>query len=378
MADATSSLIAEVRNREQQMSDVLNSLDDGLIVLDRDFRIVAANRSIATRLCSYPQAMRGRNCRDTVGHRLPCHDDETCPAGRCLSSGTLQRAVYQVAGSADVDGCVHEVYASPVLNDDGSVSQVVEIWRDITERVREEERLAEMERLSSLGVLASGLSHEINTPLATTLACSESILGRLDEPESGRATADTLGAVRESAAIIRAQVLRCRTITNQFLRFARGVPPSIEPIDLQQIVTGIIALAQPTAREAGIHLRLQDGGPLPLVSANTEVVQHVVLNVLVNAIESFSQPGGTIVVRFVVDSGVRIQIRDTGCGIPPDMQKHLFEPFRTRKPRGTGLGLFLSRNFMRRFNGDLRLVDSVVGRGSCIEIIFSRSNYEAA
>ena len=378
MADATSSLIGEVRDREQQMSGVLNSLDDGLIVLDRDFRVMAANRSFAKRLCSYPEAMRGRNCRDAVGHLLPCHDDETCPTARCLSTGTLQRAVYQVPESADADGRVHEVYASPVFADDGSVSQVVELWRDITERVREEEHLAEIERLSSLGVLASGLSHEVNTPLATTLACAESILGRLDEHDDERAAPGTLPAVRESAAIIRDQVLRCRAITNQFLRFARGIPPTVEPIDLPQIAMDIIALAQPTALAAGIHLHLAGGDRVPLVSANTEVVQHVVLNVLVNAIESFSEPGGEIVVRFVVGSEVRLQIRDTGCGIPPDVQRHLFEPFRTRKPRGTGLGLFLSRNFMRRFNGDLRLVDSAVGRGSCIEIIFSRSAYEAA
>ena len=378
MADATSSLIAEVREREQQMSGVLNSLDDGLIVLDRRFRIVAANRSLSKRLCSYPETLRGRNCRDAVGHLLPCHDDETCPTARCLSTGTVQRAVYRVDDSPDADGRVHEVYASPVFTDEGSVSQVVEVWRDITERVREEERLAEIERLSSLGVLASGLSHEVNTPLATTLACSEGILGRLDEHETDVPPPETLRAIRESAAIIREQVLRCRTITSQFLRFARGIPPSIELIDLQQVVLGIISLAQPTARGAGILLELRADGPVPPVTANTEVVQHVVLNVLVNAIESFSQPGGSIVVRFLVDGDVRIQIRDTGCGIPGDVQRHLFEPFRTRKPRGTGLGLFLSRTFMRRFGGDVRLVDSVVGRGSCIEIVFSRSNYEAA
>lgn len=378
MADATSALIAEVRDREQQMSGVLNSLDDGLIVLDRGFRIVAANRSISKRLCSYPEAMRGRNCRDAVGHLLPCHDDEACPTARCLSTGAVQRAVYQIGESSDGDGRVHEVYASPVLTDEGSVSQVVEVWRDITERVREEERLAEIERLSSLGVLASGLSHEVNTPLATTLACAEGILGRIDEADAGPADPGILHAIRESAAVIREQVLRCRTITSQFLRFARGIPPSIELIDLPQIVLGIISLAQPTARGAGIELELHEDGPVPLVTANTEVVQHVVLNVLVNAIESFSQPGGTIVVRFVVDRDVRLQIRDTGCGIPADVQRHLFEPFRTRKPRGTGLGLFLSRTFMRRFGGDVRLVDSIVGRGSCIEIVFSRSAYEAA
>lgn len=378
MADSTSSLIGEVREREQRISGVLNSLDDGLIVLDKSFRVVAANRSISRRLCAYPEGLRGRSCRDAIGHQLPCHDDDICPTARCLSTGLLQRAIYQVSASPDAEARVHEVYASPVFTDDGSVSQVVEVWRDITDRVREEERLAEMEHLSSLGVLASGLSHEVNTPLATTLTCAESILDRLDRRDAATIGPDTLLAIRESADIIRGQVLRCRTITGQFLRFARGIPAPVEPIDLRQVVVGIISLARPTAREAGIGLDLEDAGGVPVVVANTEVVQHVVLNLLVNAIESFTQPGGRIVLRFIVDADVRLQIRDTGCGIPPEVQRHLFEPFRTRKPRGTGLGLFLSRTFMRRFSGDVRLVDSAVGRGSCVEVVFSRSTDEAA
>jgi len=378
MADATSALVGEVKQREQQMSGVLNSLDDGLIVLDRDFRVVAANRSISRRLCSHSEALKGRNCRDAIGHALPCRDDEVCPTARCLATGRLQRAIYQLPGSGDGGGRIHEVYASPVFTEDGSVSQVVEVWRDITERVREEEHLAEIERLSSLGVLASGLSHEVNTPLAVTLACSDAILGRLDDIGPSGAGEETLEAIRESAGIIRDQVLRCRTITDQFLRFARGIPPAIELIDLRQVVQNVMSLAGPTAREAGITLELQGSDALPLVTANTEVVQHVVLNVLVNAIESIDRPGGTIVARFIVDSEVRLQIRDSGCGIPPEVQRHLFEPFRTQKPRGTGLGLYLSRTFMRRFNGDVRLLDSVVDRGSCIEILFARSNAEAA
>jgi PAS domain S-box-containing protein len=377
MADATSSLIAEVKRREQQLSGVLNSLDDGLVVLDRRFRVVAANRSIARRLCSYPEALQNRNCRDAVGCALPCRDDQECPAARCLSTGKLQRATYHFTPLADRGERVHEVYASPVFGDDGSVVQVVEVWRDITERVREEERLAEIERLSSLGVLASGLSHEVNTPLATTLTCSEAILDQLEDQEA-RLSGGTLDAIREGARTIRDQVLRCRTITEQFLRFARGIPPAIEPIDLQQVVNSIMSLARPTAREAGIELDLQGDLPVPLVTANTEVVQHVVLNLLVNAIESFAEPGGRIVVRFIVDEDVRLQIEDNGCGIPSEVQKHLFEPFRTQKPRGTGLGLFLSRTFMRRFNGDVRLVDSAVGRGSCVEIVFPRPGGELA
>jgi PAS domain S-box-containing protein len=372
MADSTAALIDEVRARERQLSGVLNSLDDGLLVLDREFRVVAANRSLARRLATYPETLRGRSCREAIRHALPCRDDEMCPAARCLSTGALQRAVYQLPSPTD-GARVHEVYASPVFSDDGSMSQIVEVWRDITERVREEERLAEIERLSSLGVLASGLSHEVNTPLATTLMCSEIILDRISDCEAGGAGAETLESIRDSAATIRDQVFRCRTITDQFRRFARGIPPDVELIDLPAVVAGVVALVKPTATAAGVRLGVEPPGPVPRVTANTEVVQHVVLNVLVNAIESFAQAGGMIAMRFIVDGGVRLQIRDTGCGIPLEIQRQLFEPFRSKKPGGTGLGLFLSRTFMRRFSGDVRLVDSVVGRGSCVEIVFTRA-----
>jgi PAS domain S-box-containing protein len=377
MADATSRLIREISEREQQMAGVLNSLDDGLIVLNREFTIVAANRPIAKWIGAHPEMLRGQSCRHVTGHALPCQEDPDCPTARCLTTGRLEQTTYRLPASDEGGERVFEVYASPVYTDGGVVGQVVEAWRDITERVREEEHLAEIERLSSLGVLASGLSHEVNTPLATTLTCSEAIIDQLQDAGEGGVAPETIESIRDSAYVIREQVLRCRTMTEQFLRFARGIPPETEPIDLRQVVDDVIALARPTAREAGVEIVAEGEASIPIVSANTEVVQHVVLNLLVNAIESCANAGGRVVVRFVTDTDVRVQIRDNGCGIPPEVQRHLFEPFRTKKPRGTGLGLFLSRTFMRRFHGDVRLVESRVGAGSCIEVVFPFSIAEA-
>jgi signal transduction histidine kinase len=373
MADSTSRLVSELRAREQQMSGVLNSLDDGLIVLNQDYRLVAANRPFAKWLGSYPEVLRGQTCRQITGHVLPCRDDPECPAARCMATGLLQRATYRLPGSGEDGDRVYEIYASPVFSDDGAVAQVVEAWRDVSDRVREEEHLAEFERLSSLGILASGLSHEVNTPLATTLTCSEAIIDQLQDVGSGHLGPATLADIRDSAMVIRDQVMRCRTITDQFLRFARGIPPATEPIDLREVVQSVMALARPTASEAGVELVLEGDDPAPLVTANTEVVQHVVFNVLVNGIQSCVEPGGRVALRIVVGSELRLQVRDNGCGIPPEVQRRLFEPFRTQKPQGTGLGLFLSRTFMRRFGGDVRLVESVVGRGSCIEVAFPLS-----
>lgn len=378
MADATSRLVSEVRQREQQMEGVLNSLDDGLIVLRPDFSVVAANRSIAKLLGSYPETLRGRTCRDVAGHHLHCGDDPSCPTARCFASGRLQRVTFRLPSSEAGDERIYEIYASPVYDDDGKVGQVVEAWRDISDRVREEQHLAEIERLSSLGVLASGLSHEVNTPLATTLTCSEAIIDQLQDPEPGSVDGATLEAIRDSACTIRDQVLRCRTITEQFLRFARGIPPTTEPIDLHSVVESVMALARPTAQAAGVELALEGDVAVPVVTANTEVVQHVVLNLLVNAIESCADGGGRVVARFFVDGDVRLRICDNGCGIAPELQRGLFQPFRSAKPQGNGLGLFLSRTFMRRFHGDVVLVDSVVGRGSSIEVVFPLSLPEAS
>lgn len=378
MANAVVGLVTEVQERESQLANVMNSVDDGLVVFDRDFRIVAANHAFGRRFGTHPEALHGRRCREALSGAPCCETGGTsCTTARCLSSGEVQRATFHVPSHGDEPGHVEEVHSSPVFDENGEVLQVVEIWRDISERVAEETRLAELERLESLGALASGFSHEVNTPLATTLTCAEAILGRVDGSVNGGPVPGELREIREMAETIRGQVLRCRKITEQFRRFSRGIPPSTEPVDLMEVVSSLVTLVAPTARQSAVTVRLEAGEHVPLVTANAEVVQHVLLNLLVNAIQSFENGGGTVTVSCDVGADVRLRIRDDGCGVPDGARHRLFEPFRTSRPRGTGIGLFLSRGIMRRFNGDVRLVESEVGVGSCFEVVFMRAREEA-
>ncbi|MFI5395905.1 MAG: sensor histidine kinase [Candidatus Binatia bacterium] len=374
MANAALGLITEVKDRESQLMNVMNSVDDGLLVLDQDFRVVAANQAFCRRFGSHPEALHGRHCQEAMNCALECETSGAgCPSVRCLTSGEVQRATFLLPPQNGEPGRVEEVHASPVFNDDGKVSQVVEIWRDITQRVNEETRLAELERLDSLGTLASGFSHEVNTPLATTLTCAEAILGRIDDAGREVISPATVHEIRDIAETIRSQVLRCRSVTEQFRRFSRGIPLSTEPVDLSAVVTSIVPLVAPTAREAAVTIRIEGGERVPLVRANMEAVQHVVLNLLVNAVQSFNGQGGSVTVSYRVGPDVRLCIRDDGCGITPEARRHLFEPFRTGRVHGTGLGLFLSRQIMRRFGGDVCLAESEVGAGSCFEVVFVRT-----
>jgi signal transduction histidine kinase len=123
--------------------------------------------------------------------------------------------------------------------------QVVEVWRDISDRRAAEARLAESHRMASLGMLASGFSHELNTPLATVLTCVEAILRDTRQHPS-----DTPDGTRlaDYAATAREQVLRCRGITQHFLRLSRGQSSPGDLVDLQRMIAAVERLVEPTAR----------------------------------------------------------------------------------------------------------------------------------
>jgi len=249
-----------------------------------------------------------------------------------------------------------EVHASPILDSSGRLQQVVEVWRDISERRAAEAHLAESHRLASVGTLASGFSHELNTPLGTVLACVEGILKETDS-----------AWVRESATIAREQLLRCRGITQHFLRMSRGQRSQGEVVDLAAVIGAVARLIEPTAREHMVTVEIR---PLPagmLVRAEEAELQHTLINLLLNAVQA-SPAGGRVAVEAGVGEQVRVRVIDNGCGIAPEDLKRIFEPFFSTRQGGTGLGLFLSLNFVRRSGGDLHAT-SEPGRGSTFEIV---------
>ena len=172
MADSVTGLVGEVRSERERLETVINSIDDGIVVLDPQRKVVAANDAFLQRTGTVRDEAVGCSCRDVTTSLCAFGD---CPTLACLGSGSAQ---VRICERRKPDGSVawEEVHASPIRGPDGTLVQVVEVWRDITERRAAEARLAESHRLASLGQLASGFSHEMNTPLGTVLACVEGIL----------------------------------------------------------------------------------------------------------------------------------------------------------------------------------------------------------
>jgi PAS domain S-box-containing protein len=380
MADSVSGLVVQVRNERERLETVINSIDDGIVVLDAKRHVVAANDAFLARTATARDQLLGCSCRRDGSGTCGVAD---CPTVACLKSGERQ---VRICERRRPDGSVawEEVHASPVPGLPGTPGLVVEVWRDISERRAAEARLAESHRLASLGLLASGFSHEMNTPLGTVLACVEGIARETRDPDS---PADR-EYIRAHATTARDQVLRCRGITQHFLRMSRGQPSTPHVVDVREAVAAATRLVQPTARDRGVTLQSDPPAPGRLrVLADEAELQHVLVNLLLNAVQACTRGGTVRVGSFSADRSVTIgaaegrpsslapsrghvtiAVADDGCGIALEHQQHIFEPFFSVRSGGTGLGLFLSLNFVRQWGGDIT-VQSTPGAGSTFSIV---------
>jgi PAS domain S-box-containing protein len=362
MADSVTGLVGTVRTERERLETVINSIDDGIVVLDRQRNIIAANDAFLMRAHQSRDQVMGCSCTRMAPGGCTVTD---CPTLACLGSGARQ---VRICERQTPEGGVvwEEVHASPILDSAGDLQQVVEVWRDISERRAAEALLAESHRLASLGILASGFSHELNTPLATVLTCVEGILR-----ETGSSAPPDTGWIRESASIARDQILRCRGITQHFLRISRGQRNPGDLIELAPTIDAVARLIEPTARAHTVRIEVSPIPPGILVRADEAEVQHTFINLLLNAVQA-SRPGATVRVEAEAAETVRVRVIDSGCGIAPENLKRIFDPFFSARRGGTGLGLFLSLNFVRRWGGDIH-VASRPGEGSTFEVVLPRT-----
>jgi PAS domain S-box-containing protein len=359
MADSVTGLLSDVKEERERLERVINSIGDGIVVLDGRRNVIAANDAFLKRAGRVRDEVVGRCCRDVPG---ACNIGD-CPTLGCLMSGEPQVRICERVG---VDGTVwcEEVHSSPIRGPSGELAQVVEVWRDISDRRAAEARLAEAHKMASLGLLASGFSHELNTPLATVLTSVEGILHDVQQPDGAPPDVDR---VAERATIAREQVLRCRGITRHFLRMARGQEAVIDLVDLPSAVATVARLVEPAAKARDVTI---DVGPIPAtprVRADQAELERALINLILNAIQACG-PGGRVSVSGEADGQVRVHVRDNGCGIAPEHQKRIFEPFFSLRQGGTGLGLFLTANAVRAWGGEIS-VRSVPGEGSIFEIV---------
>jgi PAS domain S-box-containing protein len=363
MTERLDKSICSLRQREAFLDAVINSADDGIVVVDDQLRIVKANRSF--------EAMLGVPSSDLVGTRCDCtrlctgQDARTCPARLTFQSGLGER---QIRSASNGNGEVryYEVFDAPLRHVAGR-RQVLEVWHDITQRREIEAHLLHSERLASLGLLASGISHEINNPLASITTCLDGLRRRL-RLGGGKRLPEELPEYLE---LIRGEVGRCRDLTERLKVLGRKPREVRQPVDLHAVVHDIVALMRYEAQKNRVRIE-QDlpSGLEPLLADESQLSQ-VLLNLVLNAIQAIDGSGWVrISARLLSQDQVEIEVVDSGRGIEPEDLSRIFEPFFSARSdgRGTGLGLFIAKIVIEQLGGSID-VSSTPGEGTQFRIL---------
>jgi PAS domain S-box-containing protein len=244
-----------------------------------------------------------------------------------------------------------------IRGSDGAITHYLGVAVDLTERRAWERGAMHSERLYSLGQLAAGVAHEINTPLANIMLIAESIRRRNPDPWT-QSRIDSLLAQSESAA----------KIVRGLLDFARRPETKVGEVELGAVVTNATQFLK-GKQSADVEVDLDAPTEPVVVHGDREQITQVVVNLLNNSYDALNGHG-RVAVRVRTDGGwAHIRVEDNGAGIPPEVLAHLFEPFFTTKPegKGTGLGLAICHGIVQSHGGTIE-VDSTIGRGTVFDV----------
>lgn len=334
--------IGKLGQQEQLMRTILDATPDLVCLLDARGRFLAVNRAFA--------AFLGRPEGELAGREEGEYFDPEEGAARVAQT----RAVLALGREAQVEGrlrspqgllWLHELHV-PVSDASGAVIGVLKTARDVTAVRAMEATLLQAQKMESLGKLAGGVAHEINTPLGIILGYAQ--LLQEDVPE---------GQVREDLRIVERQAKACRKIVADLLGFSRQHESSMGPMDVNASLSEVASLVRHTFGLGRVALELDLDPDLPQVVGDREKLGQVWINLLNNARDAM--PGGGTVLARTRRAGdmVEVSVADGGTGISPEHIGKIFDPFFSTKGvgEGTGLGLSVSFGIVQNHGGSIEV-----------------------
>jgi PAS domain S-box-containing protein len=348
---------AALLESQQRLHAVFNAIRDALVIVDRTFTIVAANEGAAALSGTPAKDLIGRNCyRELFGREAICGG---CPIRETFATGGAASDSLSRRNPDGSHGYV-EVSGYPLADVRGRVTEAVEHIRDVTEKIRQARQLHNAEKLAAAGQLAAGLTHEFGNALAIIRGSAQFLLGY---------PGDRRHANREYLEVIQRTVGAADSTIRELMSFARPREPLLTSMDVTEPLDRACLLLKGKFAKHGVEVVQQYACGLPPIQGDSEQLQQVFLNLLLNAVQAM-EDGGMITLRAVFDppEGVRVELMDTGRGIPKEHLDRIFDPFFTTRERGTGLGLSIAYRHVEVHRGRLT-VESEEGRGTRFTVL---------
>ena len=332
VALANAELFQTMKQAEWRFRTLFRAAPDAVLtVLHPTGRIREANDAVREVFGREPQQVIGRTLLELL---LPVDRATLEHALTVAFDGTPARVEVQVALPG---GATRVVALAASRLPEADPPSVLLIGRDMTQERELRVRLMESDRLAAVGELVAGVAHEVNNPLSSISAFAQLLLRE-----------STLSpSQRESIDVIRSETMRASQVVKDLLAFARRSEPHRAPLDINGVVARTVRMRQYQFSESSVRLETELADDLPSVMGDARQLQQVCLNLITNAVQAMAvSRGGDLRVRtYSAESGVRLEVSDSGPGIAADVRAHIFEPFFTTKNEGEGTGLGLSVSY---------------------------------
>lgn len=342
------------------LESVFEALREGVLILDAEGGVTFLNRAA----CGF----FGLDADDALGRKL-----DTMVRGLDWES-FIRPGRQSVSRDLEVfypENRYLNFYLAPITEDvEGTEEHLgyVMLVRDITESRRQTEQAIESEKLNALTLLAAGVAHEIGNPLNSLGIHLQLLQRKLSNlPSSER------GEFEQHLGTAQSEISRLDTLLQEFLQAIRPSTPHREPAQFNGLIRETLATLEPELSSRNIRVALELDEDLPLIPLDVGQIQQALFNLFKNGYQSVDASDGEITIKSRFnDHEIVIEIEDNGSGISPEIMGSLFEPFRSGKKTGTGLGLLIVRRIVREHAGEIE-VESEEGRGTRISLFFPRA-----
>lgn len=348
-----------LRFKQMELQTIFDAISDGVVIYDSK-KLVQHRNHVCPQL--FPrETLVGTGCR-ALFHPETRSAPDSCPVEKALAGQNCQWSFTASTEKHDRKQ-FFEVTATPIENPGGGYRALI-FLRDVTQKRMQELNVLQAEKMSSIGILAAGVAHEINNPMNSVAGYAEALQRRLKNCPELREDKRLEDFGPYLDVIIR-EVYRCKSIIDNLLSFSRKSDGSKGEVHLNAIIREVLQLLQHKSRYESILVRETLAEALPVMYGDAGALRQVFLNLLLNAMQAIRDEGTVEVTTRSVPGWLEACVIDTGSGIPAEMIDQIWNPFFTTKTvgQGSGLGLALVYDIVKHHGGEIA-VTSTVGKGT--------------
>jgi PAS domain S-box-containing protein len=329
----------KIRQSKRNLEAIFDGIRDQLSIQAPDYQILRVNKAVVENYKTTFKELFGRKCYEVYFQRTnPC---EKCPISVTIETKQPASSIMRLSE----DNTTLQIFSYPILDEKGELASVIEYMKDITEEQRLHEQLIQSEKLAGIGILASGVAHEINNPLSGIIGMAEVALEEEDPSKNESYLMDILNCAQRISEIVRG----LRSYSRAAKKGELGL------VDLNEVLEESLKMVRLATKKTPVEV-IKKFQSIEKIRANMGEIQQVFTNLITNAFQAMDGKGGNLVLstRSLKDS-VEVKVSDHGVGIPQKYLNQIFDPFFTTKNpgEGTGLGLNIVYRIVTKYEGTI-------------------------